>query len=115
MRTTQERQYLSSARKRLNKLLKKNSSYGKLSSEIGVSKGMLWRFIVKGWIPEDANKQRLLGIAPLIPVPACSRCGGIHTHLCKNKTRPHALQAYDVVVEDLRNREKLSKKTLSYI
>lgn len=62
MRTPRDKTSLSIARKNLKMLLRNDFSYGKLSDELGVSKGMLWRFIVKGWIPKDAEKQRILGI-----------------------------------------------------
>lgn len=53
---------------------------------------------------ENSTNERRVGLIN-VDVTPCSNCGGVHTHLCKNKTRPRALQAYDEVVNYLRRRE----------
>jgi len=58
-----------------------------------------------GNFPKTIKLREAFDLRPLIVAPACPRCGGVHTHLCKNKTRPLALQVYDDIIEDLKNRE----------
>jgi len=60
---------------------------------------------------ENSTDERRVGLIN-IDVTPCKNCGGLHTHLCKNKIIPLALQAYGDTIEDLKNREK---NTLLYI
>ena len=40
----------------------KESTYGKLSTELGISKGVLWKFINTDYIPTSIELKRKLGL-----------------------------------------------------
>ncbi len=68
MRTTKETNTLSSTREHLKRLLKREGmTYVSLARELGIDKAMLWRFVVKGWVPEDVENQRKLGLVSFCP------------------------------------------------
>ena len=88
MRTPQDKTYLANTRKILKKSLKNDLSYGKLSIKLGVSKGCLWRFLNKGYLPKDKQKQIALGVDLInIDIIPCPRCGGVHTRKCPEKKK----------------------------
>ncbi|KKL07764.1 hypothetical protein LCGC14_2582700 [marine sediment metagenome] len=93
-----------SVQSRIKKLLKTKSLNSMKREDFpSISLGTLARFR-DGEPPKTFKLRKKFNLSPIVSAPACSRCGGIHTHLCK--TRPHALQVYDIVVKDLRRREK---------
>ena len=86
MRTPKDKSSLANQRLLLKELLRSDFSYSRLSEELGVSKGCLWRFVNRGYLPKDTSKQKALGIGLVdVSVIPCPNCGGVHTRACRPK------------------------------
>lgn len=94
-------------RSRLKLLIKNKNSLRIVQREDFpfASLGTLAR-IRDGEFPKTVKLREAFDLRPMVVAPACIRCGGVPTHhLCKNKTRPLALQVYNDIIEDLKSRE----------
>ena len=94
MRTPQDKAHISKLRELYKSMLKSDFSYKILSTKLGVSKGCLWRFVNKGYLPKDIKKRSALGVKLItVDILACPNCGGAHTRKCREKKPPRKLQS----------------------
>jgi len=69
-------------------MLKNDFSYGLLSAELGISKGCLWRFVNRGYLPKDIKKRSALGVKLVsVDLPPCPNCGSVHTRKCSPRKK----------------------------
>lgn len=86
MRTPQDKTHTSELREKYKEMLKNDFSYGWISAELGISKGCLWRFVNRGYLPKDIKKRSALGVKLVsVDLPPCPNCGSVHTRKCSPK------------------------------
>jgi hypothetical protein len=89
----------------VKKAYKKLGNWRAVGREFGVSGGMAYRIAVDGYEPKEARIRVRLGLAAMVPAPACRVCGEVHvSRRCVKLTTVtrRARSLFDLPVKELR-------------
>jgi hypothetical protein len=65
------------------------ATYEELGTAYGVDKAVIWKIVNRNYEPKDAHNRTSLELSPLIPTPACPKCGVVHlTTRCPTARKP---------------------------
>ena len=56
-----------------------SGSWEKTGNDYNLSGGMAYRIAMQGYEPKDNHIRAALGLPPMLPAPACAKCGKVHT------------------------------------
>ena len=69
---------LGAIRRDLRKAHQRLGNWRAVGREFGISGGMAFRMAVQKYEPKEAAIRVRLGLAAMVPAPACAVCGGVH-------------------------------------